>query len=317
MFGIGVDVSKARLDVRQHDQTTGSEFCNDKQGIRKLVAQLRKQPEVRIVVEATGGYENALLEACARAGIWIARVNARAARDFAKGTGQLAKTDRLDARALAHMAHLLHERLRRFVLPTPWRAELDAWVRRRAQVVDEIAQRQQQVAVIAVKALQRLARKTLRVLCSERDALDRQIACLSKPHLTPALRSMKGLGPVTQATLLAQLPELGELDRRAIAKLVGVAPLNCDSGMKRGQRHIWGGREAVRAVLYMATLSAIRWEPNIKAYFAQLTVRGKPGKVALLACVRKVLVILNARRRDEIRAQPAANAAPAEAPCMV
>ena len=316
MVGIGIDVSKAQLDLAVHGETALLQFPNDKAGIRKLVSHLKGLQEVRIVLEATGGYERLALNACAKAGIWISRVNARQARDFAKGTGKLAKTDRLDARMLAHMALLLHDELPRFEAMAPWRIELDGWVRRRAQVVDEMARRQQQMVGIAQQAIKQLALKSLRVLREERNVLDREIARLSQPHVTPALKSMKGLGPVTQATLLTQLPELGQLDRHAIAKLVGVAPLNCDSGTMRGQRHIWGGRAALRAVLYMATLSAITWEPTIKASFQQLSVRGKPGKVALVACTRKFLVILNARRRDEIKAQQAANVAPGEPVCM-
>lgn len=316
MVGIGIDVSKAQLDVAVHGETALLQFTNDKAGVRKLVKHLKGFEEVRVVLEATGGYERLALDACARAGIWIARVNARQARDFARGTGKLAKTDRLDARMLAHMALLLRDDLLRFEPMAPWRIELDGWVRRRAQVVDEMARRQQQMAGIALPAIKRLALGSLRVLREERNALDREIARLSQPHVTPALKSMKGLGPVTQATLLTQLPELGQLNRHAIAKLVGVAPLNCDSGTMRGQRHVWGGRAALRAVLYMATLSAISWEPTIKAFFKQLAVRGKPGKVAMLACVRKFLVILNARRRDEIKAQQAANVVPGETVCM-
>ncbi len=135
--------------------------------------------------------------------------------------------------------------------------------------------------------------------------LDTQIAALSQPHVTPSLRSMKGIGPVLQAVLLTQLRELGRLDRRAIAKLVGVAPLNRDSGSQRGHRQIWGGRASVRSALYMGALSAIIHEPRIRAYFRQLQARGKPGKVALVACVRKFLTILNARRRDELLAEQA------------
>ena len=300
MIGIGVDVSKARLDVAKEDSAEIRGFDNTAAGIRRLLAWLRKQGEVRIVVEATGGYEEAVLEACAALEIWIARVNPRQARDFAKAMGHLAKTDRLDAHVLAQMAALLHHKLQRFLPPPAWQVQLTGWVRRRAQVVAAIQQQRQQLTLIDDRAIRQGAERTLRALKAEQRALDRQIQCLSAPHITPALRSIKGLGPVVQATVMTSLPELGQLDRRQVAKLAGVAPLNWDSGTMKGQRHIWGGRAALRTVLYMATLTAIRKQPELKAFFSRLRARGKPGKVALVACMRKLLVILNARRREEL-----------------
>lgn len=303
MIGIGVDVSKAQLDVAMESEAKVRRFENTAAGIRRLRAWLRKQGEVRIVVEATGGYEEAVLQACAAEGLWIARVNPRQARDFAKAMGYLAKTDQLDAHVLAQMAALLHRKLQRFLPPPAWQVQLTAWVRRRAQVVVAIQQLRQQLALIDDRAIRRGAEHTLRALTAEQRTLDREIQRLSAPHITPALRSIKGLGPVVQATLITSLPELGKLDRRQVATLAGVAPLNRDSGTLKGQRHIWGGRAGLRTVLYMATLTAIRWQPELKAFFTRLRARGKPGKVALVACIRKLLVILNARRRDELGLQ--------------
>lgn len=302
MIGIGIDVSKAQLDVAAHGETHVAAYANDAAGIKRLMRALKALGEVRIVVEASGGYEKPLLDACVKAQLWIARVNARQVRDFAKATGQLAKTDRLDAGVLALLASLLHTRLHRYEARAPLLEVLDAWVRRRVQVVEALVIQQQQLASIRVPAICRMARATIKRLSAERDALDEQIAQLSKPHVTPALKSMKGLGPTVQAMLLTQLPELGTLDRHAIAKLVGVAPLNRDSGTMRGERHIWGGRAAVRTMLYMAVLSALRWEPSIRATYKRLRERGKKAKVAIVACMRKFIVILNARRRDEINA---------------
>lgn len=300
MIGIGVDVSKARLDVVVFGEEAFRQFDNTAAGVRRLVAWLAKRGGVRVVVEATGGYEEALLQGCSEAGLWIARINPRQARDFAKAVGFLAKTDRLDARVLAQMAELLHGQFTPYRAPPAWRQELSAWVRRRSQVVLAIQQQRQQLAQIASSAIRRAAEQTLAALQAERDAVDREITRLSADHVTPALRSMRGLGPVAHAALLTALPELGSLNRRQIAKLVGVAPLNCDSGTIKGQRRTWGGRGGLRAILYMVGLNAIRWQPEIKAFFTQLRARGKPGKVALVACMRKILVILNARRRDEL-----------------
>jgi transposase len=174
-------------------------------------------------------------------------------------------------------------------------------VQRRMPVVRLLQQQSQQLAMLDQPQVRALAQGSLDALRAERDALDAELRQRMAPHVTAALTSMKGLGPVLRATLLTQLPELGRLDRGKIAKLVGIAPLNCDSGKMKGQRHIWGGRRSVRTALYMAALSAIRFEPSIRAYFQQLRARGKPGKVALVACMRKMLTVLNARYRDEMR----------------
>jgi transposase len=253
------------------------------------------------VVEATGGYEEALLEACCDAGLWVARVNPRQARDFARATGELAKTDAIDARVLALMARLFADRLRQHVAAPAWQRELRGWLRRRGQVVT-VLQMQKQQAAMAPAAVRTLVTRTITALTRELAAIDRAMQALLKQHATPAIGSSKGLGPVFQATALALLPELGHLDRRQIAKLVGVAPMNRDSGQGQGKRRIRGGRAPVRVALYMATLSAVRWDPMMRTYYQQLRSRGKLGKVALVACMRKLLGIVNARRRDELRA---------------
>jgi transposase len=305
VIGIGGDVSKTRLDVAVHGQKQVWQFDNSPAGFRRLIAWLQALGEVRVVVEATGGYEEALLIACAKAGIWISRVNPRQARDFAKALGHLAKTDRIDAKVLAEMAALLHGRLRRFEAPSPELAELSAWVKRRSQLVLTVQQQRQHMTLLERGPIRASIERTLRALLGELRCVDQRIRQLAKPHITPALQSLKGLGPVVQATLVTALPELGQISHRRIAKLVGVAPLNRDSGTMRGQRHVWGGRAGLRSVLYMAALTAIRWQPELRAFFQHLRARGKPGKVALVACIRKLLVILNARRRDELALQTA------------
>lgn len=301
MKGVGIDVGSAWLDVGQSDTTACLRFANDAQGIAQLLVWMAKHGAVRVVVEASGGYERDVLAACVGQGIWISRVNGARARDFAKGLG-LAKTDRMDARMLAQLA-LSHPRLVRALPQAPWREELREWTQRRRQVVESLLQHRQQRSRCTIPALQAVIDTTIAQLRHELATITTQIAALAKPHVTPALSSIKGVGPTLKAGLLTQLPELGYLDRRQIAKLVGVAPLHCDSGQHRGQRRIQGGRAGLRSVLYMATLTAMRWEPVIRTYFESLRARGKAGKVALVACMRKLLVILNARRRDELRAE--------------
>ena len=295
-------MGKANLDLAVDGESGVARFANNRAGIAKLVKRLAAMGAERIVVEATGGYEEPLLEACCDAGLWIARVNPRQARDFARATGELAKTDAIDARLLALMARMFGDRLRRHVAPPAWQRELRDWLRRRGQVV-VLIQAQKQQAAMAPSAVRKLVARTTATLTRELAAIERETKALIEKHSSPALRSSKGLGPVFQATMLALLPELGHLSRREIAKLTGVAPMNRDSGQGRGKRRIRGGRAPVRVALYMATLSAVRWDPLMKAHYQQLRGRGKLGKVALVACMRKLLGIVNARRRDELRSE--------------
>lgn len=303
MKAVGIDVGKAALDLAVRGDPAVRRFANTAAGIRRIRKELAGLGDVRIVVEATGGYEEALLDACAQDGLWIARVNPHQARSFAKALGQLAKTDALDAHVLAEMAHALHGRMRPHVPQAAWQVELRGWLRRRHQVTEAL-QRTRQQGALALPAIRALMHKTLTALRREQASIDRALRALLQSHATPAMRSAKGLGPQFQASLLALLPELGQLTRRQIAKLVGVAPLNRDSGQSQGVRRIHGGRAEVRVALYMATLSAVRWEPLMKAHYQQLRARGKVAKVALVACMRKLLTIVNARRRDELLASP-------------
>jgi transposase len=198
------------------------------------------------------------------------------------------------------MARLFADRLRPHQAPAPWQRELRDWLRRRGQVVVTLQAQKQQTALTS-PAVRKLMARTIAALVRELAAIDRAMQALLKAHATPALRSSKGMGPIFQATSLALLPELGTLTRQQIAKLVGVAPMNRDSGQTVGKRRVRGGRAPVRVALYMATLSAVRWDPTLRAHYQQLRARGKLGKVALVACMRKLLTIVNARRRDELR----------------
>lgn len=299
---MGIDVGKAALDVAIDGVPGVARFANTPAGIGKLIGRLKGIADVRVVVEATGGYEEPLLDACCDAGLWVARVNPRQARDFARATGELAKTDQIDARLLCLLSRMFCERLRRYEASAPWQRELRGWLRRRGQVVATL-QAQKQQAAMAPAVIGKLMARTIAALRNELAAIDDEMRALLDAHATPALRSSKGMGPIFQATSLALLPELGTLTRQQIAKLVGVAPMNRDSGQTRGKRRIRGGRAPVRVALYMATLSAVRWDPVMKAHYQQLRERGKLAKVALVACMRKLLTIVNARRRDELRAE--------------
>jgi transposase len=302
MTAVGIDVGKANLDVAVDGRAGVKRYANTRSGIAKLVSWLQGLDAPRVVLEATGGYEEPVLEACCDAQLWVSRVNPRQARNFAKATGELAKTDAIDARLLALMARLLADRLHPYTAPLPWQRELRDWLRRRSQVVVAVQAHKQQAAM-APAAVRALTLRTIAALKRELAAVEAALKALIEQYATPALRSSKGLGPVFQASMLALLPELGQLNRCEIAKLVGVAPMNRDSGQGQGKRRIRGGRAPVRVALYMATLSAVRWDPVMKAHYQQLRARGKLGKVALIACMRKLLGIVNARRRDELRAE--------------
>ena len=298
----GVDVSKQHLDVcwGVHEQR----WSNDAAGCRELTAKLRSAGVELVVVEATGGLERTVVCALQAAGIAVARVNPRQARDFAKSMGVLAKTDRVDARVLRDFADVLarHKDRARYIAPLQdaRRLELDALVTRRRQLLD--------MHVAESNRLQRADKRAVRSIKAVLRALDKQLAAVDgdiddflDEHFKEQralLDTVKGVGPVTTMTMVAALPELGRLTRREIAKLVGLAPLANDSGQHHGKRHTWGGRRDVRAVLYMATLAAIRHNPVITTFHARLIAAGKVPKVAIVACMRKLLTILNAMLRD-------------------
>jgi transposase len=299
---VGIDVSKARLDIATLQGTTItslSPVANDETGIAALVATLTalSPAPTLIVLEATGAYHQVLVASLALASLPVALVNPRQARDFAKACGRLAKNDKLDAKMLARFAAAIRPEPR--PLPDETLAELSSLVERRRQVVAMLTQEKNRLAQpgIPLSLRQEIAKhiafleqsladtdKTLRRQIQD-SPLYREKAIL--------LESVPGIGPATCALLLALLPELGRLDRRQIAALVGVAPLDRDSGSLRGKRTIWGGRATVRTALYMATLVATRCNPVIKAFYESLLSRGKAKMTALVACMRKLLTILN------------------------
>lgn len=297
---VGIDVSRDTLEVGSTGQFKTSQHANESGAIEALAAELLSSHPSLIVLEATGGYEFEAACALKAAGLAVAVVNPRQARDFARSMGALAKTDHLDARMLAEFARVLHQHPERdrFVKPLA-DAELQrlqALVLRRRQLVSMLTSERLRLRMAHASARGSIE-STIEFLKAQVQDLERECAAHIDAHhaeLANALRSVKGIGPATTATLIADLPELGCLGRRKIAALVGVAPLNRDSGQMRGQRSIWGGRADVRRTLYMATLVAVRRNTVLQQFYQRLVIAGKPKKVALVAAMRKLLTVLNA-----------------------
>ncbi len=297
---VGIDVSPDRLDYALRGQGERGQVANDPIGIATLVGALKPLQPAAIVLEATGGLEIPVAAALAEAGLPTAVVNPRHVRDFAKATGELAKTDRLDAEILAHFAEAIRPRVQ---MPLDAQVQrLRALLVRRQQILDMLVAEENRLARTHPEVRSRI-QEHIAWLEHELDDLNRNLEdeiqhspiWREKDQL---LRSVPGVGRVLSTTLLLQVPELGQLDRKQIAALIGVAPLNNDSGQRHGQRRVWGGRARVRAVLYMAALSAVRWNPDIRVFFQRLAASGKPFKVVLTACMRKLLTILNAMMRS-------------------
>ena len=303
---VGIDVAKAQLDIALRPTGTRWAVTNDDAGIASLVPQLQELAPQLIVLEATGSYQRAVVAALAAAGLPVAVVNPRQARDFAKATGQLAKTDALDARALAHFAEAVRPMPR--PLPDAQADELRALLARRRQLVTMRTAEQNRLGS-ALPRLQPDLQAHIAWLNTRLTTLDDDLDTTLRAspvwrEREELLRSVPGIGPVCARTLLLDLPELGTLSRHRLAALVGVAPLNRDSGTLRGSRTTWGGRAHVRATLYMSTLVAVRYNPVLKAFYERLRATGKAAKVALTACMRKLLTILNAMVKHQTPWQP-------------
>lgn len=297
---VGIDVSSQTLEVACSSETKTWQVSNDAAGLESLVSRLLEFKPALVVLEATGGYEFEAACAIQAASLAVAVVNPRTARDFARAMGTLAKTDALDACMLAAFARVLHQHpeRERFVKPLA-DAELQrlqALVLRRRQLVQMITSERQRMRISHTAARPSIER-VIEFLKAELAGSDAEVAAHIERHhadLAAALTSVPGIGAASVAVLLAELPELGKLDRRRVAALVGVAPLNRDSGQMRGQRSIWGGRADVRRTLYMATLTGVRHNPVLKAHYEHLLAAGKRKKVALVACMRKLLTVINA-----------------------
>lgn len=308
---IGIDVSKQLLEVAVHKSDYHFSCPNNPAKFPALIAELVALAPVRIVLEATGGLELPLLHALGAIGLPVVLVNPRQVRDFAKAVGLLAKTDRLDARVLAHFGAAIEPPIR--PLKAAEDTELDALMGRRNQVSDMLVAEKNRRGSAATAAARADIDAHIEWLEQRLKALDKQLKEQLKRSVTwqqkdQILQSVTGIGFVTSMALLADCPELGQLNRHQIAKLAGVAPLNRDSGKQRGTRHIFAGRAPLRAKLYMATLTAIRWNPVIKAFYQRLLTKNKLKKVAIVACMRKLLTIINVMVRDNklwnVRAQP-------------
>jgi transposase len=302
VYVVGVDVSKAKLDIALPNELLT--IKNNTAAIQQLVDRIASDAVI-VVMEATGGYENQLVQALHMHGIALAVVNPRRVRDFAKGIGRDAKTDPIDARVIAYYGEI--------VKPAPQRAKSDdakklgALVERRRQLLGLIGQENNRLQQVDDADIKKLIQKSLEMLKKQLKTVDERIAKAIRQPAAGNLRkieilgSAKGIGPVAISTFLAELPELGELNRNEIAKLVGVAPINNDSGQHAGKRRTMGGRSYVRRVLYMATLTATRHNPTIRKFYLRLLANGKEKKVALVAAMRKFLTILNTLiKKDEL-----------------
>jgi transposase len=302
---VGIDVAKDSIEVCCSDASTDS-FDNSDAGHTGLIQWLSRKHVALVVLEATGGYERACAATLAQAHLPVSVINPRQARDFARAMGQLAKTDRLDARVLAGFASVLHAQGHQpRALASEEQRELSALVVRRRQLVAMLVAERQRLPLA-----HRLARGSIEAmieaLLGQLKDIDQDLERVLQERyadLSALLQSVKGVGPSTASTLIAELPELGHLTRKQIASLAGLAPMNRDSGLFRGQRHIFGGRATVRRVLFLAALVATRFNPAIRVCYLRLLEAGKPRKVALVACMRKLLVTLNAMARTGTRWQ--------------
>jgi transposase len=305
---VGIDVAKDRLDVHWRPSDEAFALSRDGAGLDALVERLVALAPALVVLEATGGFEVAVAGALAAAGLPLVVVNPRQIRDFARATGRLAKTDRLDAEAIARFAEAVQPAPR--PLPSAAARALGELVARRRQLVEMITSEGQRRRQARDPRLARRLDAHVTWLQKELAALETDLddAVRGTPAWRAAedlLASVPGIGKTSARTLIAELPELGSLDRRKIAALVGVAPINRDSGCFRGRRMVMGGRASVRTALSMPTLTAIRCNPALHAFYQRLIGRGRPAKVAITACMRKLLIILNAILRDQTPWQPA------------
>ena len=299
---VGIDVSKAQLDMALRPEGRFS-ASNDEAGFAQILERLKAAPPTLVVLEATGGLEIPITGVLAAAGVPVVVVNPRQVRDFAKATGKLAKTDTLDAQVLAHFAEVLRPALR--PLPDAQTQALAALLARRRQLVEMLTAEKNRLSS-AHTPVRKSLRTHIAWLERELSHTDRDLAHAIREspvwrEKDDLLQSVPGIGPVGTSTLLANLPELGTLTGKQIAALVGVAPLNRDSGPWRGKRTVWGGRAQVRAILYMSALTATRFNPVIRVFYQRLCAAGKAKKVALTACMRKLLIILNAMMKHRTR----------------
>ncbi len=306
---VGIDVSGDRLEVHTHPSGQSWSVAYEEAGLSALVARLQGLGVALVVLEATGKLQDVAAATLYAAGLPVAVVNPRQVRDFARATGRLAKTDRLDAAVIAHFGAAIQPTAQ--PAPDAERQRLSELVARRRQLVEMVTAEQNRLRSTQDAALREEVQVHIRWLKAALKKLEKEISRTIRQNplwraQDELLRSTPGVGPVTACTLLAGLPELGQLRQRPLAGLVGVAPMNCDTGRRRGERHIRGGRATVRRALYMATLVGVRKNEVLRAHYQHLLVAGKPRKVALVACMRKLLLVLNAMVRTGQPWQPKA-----------
>jgi transposase len=305
-FNIGVDIAKQKFDVSFSDQGVAS-FENNPTGFKLLLKEIKIKSQTRVVMEATGGYEKPLAQFLQSQGVAVSIVNAKRVRDYAKALGKLAKNDVIDAKVIRLFADAVNPKL----LSTASDAQqaLDALVHRREQLVKQRAMEKQHLETIGNKEAIRSIKRNIDFLDKEIKRIEKAIKALIKANSTltekvDRLSAIKGIGDITALTLIADLPELGQLTNKEISALVGVAPFCRDSGAQKGKRTTWGGRTQVRSILYMAVLSAVQYNPPLKAFYNRLLINGKTKKVALVACMRKLLTVANSMLRNNTEWNP-------------
>ena len=299
-FNIGVDIAKQKLDVSFSDQRVVS-FENNLSGFKLILKEIENKSQTRVVMEATGGYEKPLAHFLQGQGVAVSIVNAKRVRDYAKALGRLAKNDVIDAKVIRLFADAVNPKL----LPTASDTQqaLDAQVHRREQLVKQRAMEKQHLETVGNKDAVRSIKRTIAFLDKEIERIEKAIRALIRAdsiltEKVERLSAIKGVGDITALTLIADLPELGQLSNKEISALVGVAPFCHDCGTQKGKRTTWGGRKQVRSILYMAVLSAVQYNPPLKAFYNRLLMKGKTKKVALVACMRKLLTVANSMLRN-------------------
>jgi len=305
-FNIGIDISKKKLDVSFSDNKTAC-YDNDLNGFKQLLKQISDKGRTRVAMEATGGYERSLVQFLQEKGIAVSVVNAKRVRDYAKALGKLAKTDKIDS----HVIRLFTETINPNVTEqlSESQQSLDSLTSRRNQLVKQRAIEKQHLETVINKETKRSINRTIKFLDKEIGIIEEKINKLidldsNLKEKVNRLTTIKGIGPVVAVTIVSDIPELGALSNKEISALVGVAPFCRDSGGMRGKRTIWGGRSQVRSVLYIATLSAVKYNPAIKVFYERLVNKGKPKKTALVACMRKLIIVVNSMIRNNMEWNP-------------
>ena len=305
-FNIGIDISKKKLDISFSDNET-ARYDNDLSGFKQLLKRLSNRKTVRVVMEATGGYERPLVSFLQEKGIAVSIVNAKRVRDYAKALGKLAKTDEIDSHVIRLFAEAINPNVTEKL--TESQQSLDSLTLRRNQLVKQRAMEKQHIETVSNKETKRSINRSLKFLDKEVARIEEKIKKLVDSDITikekvKLLATLKGFGSVASVSLIAGIPELGMLSNKEISALAGVAPFCRDSGTMKGKRTIWGGRAQVRSILYMATLSAVRHNPAIKVFYDRLVSKGKPKKTALVACMRKLIIIANSMIRNNMEWDP-------------